>query len=227
MRNAYLLLEQIGPDFGYFPSGAKCWLTIPKRLEAMVKQYLADNNLPWRTTQGKRYVGGFIGSDDELSEWISPKVEDWAFAIKRLAGAAAKYPQTAYNGLVRSLQCEWQYICRIVEGAARYLEPLEKAIREVFLPALLDVDPNAITDDLRNLIAHSVKNGGMAIPNPVEAAPLLYQSSVEASSLLVEALHSGGSLNLKAHQTQVRQASKSAKKARLAAEKASLPALKN
>ena len=108
MRNAYLLLEQIGPDFGYFPSGAKCWLTIPKRLEAMVKQYLADNNLPWRTTQGKRYVGGFIGSDDELSEWISPKVEDWAFAIERLAGAAAKYPQTAYNGLVRSLQCEWQ-----------------------------------------------------------------------------------------------------------------------
>ena len=108
LRNAYLLLEQIGPDFGYFPSGAKCWLTIPKRLEAMVKQYLADNNLPWRTTQGKRYVGGFIGSDDELSEWISPKVEDWAFAIKRLAGAAAKYPQTAYNGLVRSLQCEWQ-----------------------------------------------------------------------------------------------------------------------
>ena len=66
----------------------------------------------------------------------------------------------------------------------------------------------------------------MAIPNPVEAAPLLYQSSVEASSLLVEALHSGGSLNLKAHQTQVRQASKSAKKARLAAEKASLEELK-
>ena len=66
----------------------------------------------------------------------------------------------------------------------------------------------------------------MAIPNPVEAAPLLYQSSVEASSLLVEALHSGGSLNLKAHQTQVRQASKSAKKARLAAEKTSLEELK-
>ena len=71
-----------------------------------------------------------------------------------------------------------------------------------------------------------MKNGGLAIPNPVEAAPLLYKSSVEASSVLVEALRSGGSLNQKAHRECVRQASKSAKTARLATEKAGLEEMK-
>ncbi|EJK61421.1 hypothetical protein THAOC_18097 [Thalassiosira oceanica] len=124
-----------------------CWLTIPERMEEEVKQFLADNGLPWQTTQGKRHVGGFIGSEDALSAWIEPKVENWTFAIER-ASAAVRYPQTAYTGLARSLQCEWQYICRVVEGAERYLEPLEKAIREEFLPALLGVDKAEIGDDL-------------------------------------------------------------------------------
>ncbi|EJK51245.1 hypothetical protein THAOC_29600, partial [Thalassiosira oceanica] len=88
-RNVYKRLEQIiEPDFGYFPAGAKCWLTIPKRMEEEVKQYLADNGLPWQVTQGKRYVRGFIGSEDALSERIEPKVEHWTFAIERLANAA-------------------------------------------------------------------------------------------------------------------------------------------
>jgi len=226
LRNVYKLLEQIGPDFGYYPAGAKCWLTIPERWEEEVKQYLADNDLPWQTTTGKRYVGGFIGSEDALRAWIEPKVEDWKFGIERLAAAAVRYPQTAYTGLNRSLQCEWQYISRVVEGAEQYLEPLEEAIREEFLPALLGVDKTEIDDDMRNLIAHSVKNGGMAIPNPVEAAPLLYKSSVEASSVLVEALRSGGSLNQTAHRECVRQAGKSAKQARLATEKANLDEMK-
>ncbi|EJK63533.1 hypothetical protein THAOC_15800, partial [Thalassiosira oceanica] len=98
-RNVYKRLEQIGPDFGYFPAGAKCWLTVPKRREEEVKQYLADNGLPWQVTQGKRYVGGFIGSEDALSEWIEPKVEDWTFAIERLANAAVRYPPDGIHRL--------------------------------------------------------------------------------------------------------------------------------
>ncbi|EJK56172.1 hypothetical protein THAOC_23994, partial [Thalassiosira oceanica] len=98
-RNVYKRLEQIGPDFGYFPAGAKCWLTVPKRMEQEVKQYLADNGLPWQVTQGKRYVGGFIGSEDALSEWIEPKVEDWTFAIERLANAAVRYPPDGIHRL--------------------------------------------------------------------------------------------------------------------------------
>ncbi|EJK76800.1 hypothetical protein THAOC_01421 [Thalassiosira oceanica] len=103
-RNVYKRLEQIGPDFWYFPAGAKCWLTIPKRKEEEVTQFLPDNGLPWQVTQGKRYVGGFIGSEDALSAWIEPKVENWTFAIERLARAAVRYPQTAYTSLARSLQ---------------------------------------------------------------------------------------------------------------------------
>jgi len=142
------------------------------------------------------------------------------------SAAAVRYPQAAHTGLTRSLQGEWQYICRVMEGAEQYLGPLEKAIREVFLPNLLGVDKADIDDDMRNLISHSVKNGGMAIPNPVEAAPLLYESSVNASSILVESLLTGGNLNQKAHRENVRQAGKSAKKARLVAEMASLEDMK-
>eukprot|EP00957_Ditylum_brightwellii_P070661 5370175-Ditylum_brightwellii.AAC.1 len=55
---------------------------------------------------GMRYVGGFIDTEATRLEWVTPQVLNWAEGVRILAGYATQYPQTAYAGLVMSLQAE-------------------------------------------------------------------------------------------------------------------------
>jgi hypothetical protein len=72
--------------------------------------------------------------------------------VEILARIASRFPQTAYVCLASSLQAKWQYICRVVPGAEHYLGLIETAIREKFIPALLQVsDP--VDDTFRQLLS--------------------------------------------------------------------------
>ncbi len=62
------------------------------------------------------------------------------------------------------------------------LEPVEKAIH------LLGDDGQVDDKFLRQLLAHGVKQGGMATRNPVESADRLHTASKDATSLLVDSL---------------------------------------
>eukprot|EP00957_Ditylum_brightwellii_P094769 7217013-Ditylum_brightwellii.AAC.1 len=66
--------------------------------------------------EGQRYVGGYIGAEATRLEWVRPQIEKWADGVRTLTSFAKQYPQTAYAGLVMSLQAEWQYLQRTVPG---------------------------------------------------------------------------------------------------------------
>jgi hypothetical protein len=51
---------------------------------------------------------------------MDPKVKKWVAGIGILAHITSRFSQTAYAGLVSSLQAEWQYLCRVVPGAERF-----------------------------------------------------------------------------------------------------------
>ena len=67
------------------------------------------------------------------------KVEKWVELISRLAAIATHHPQAAYTALVRSVQCEWQYVQRTIAGCGPRFAPIEQALSERLLPALLGV----------------------------------------------------------------------------------------
>jgi hypothetical protein len=93
---------------------------------------------------------------------------------------------------------------------------VEDALRNKFIPALLGTT-NPTSDDLRLLIAQGVKQGGLAIRNPVETAERLYCTSTEATDLLVQSLLSNSPLYNEAHAGCVRAAGNAARKERIAA----------
>jgi hypothetical protein len=127
--------------------------------------------------------------------------------------------------VVSSLQAEWQYISRVVPGAERFLGPIEKTICEKFIPALLQVsDP--VDDKFRLLLSQGVKQGGLALRNPVTSAPLLHQSSTDACELLVKALLENGELCADGHKACVREAGDRARKVRIKEEEVSLDEMK-
>jgi len=44
------------------------------------------------------------------AQWLQPQIQQWVKGVERLAQVAPRYPQTAYAGLTKSLQLEWQYL---------------------------------------------------------------------------------------------------------------------
>jgi hypothetical protein len=75
---------------------------------------------------------------------------------------ADTYPQSAYAGLQKSLQQEWQFVQRVVEGIGESFTDVQKAITECFLPALFR-DNLDEKEDIRLLLCGlPVKHAGLA-----------------------------------------------------------------
>ena len=75
-----------------------------------------------------------------------------------------------------SLQAEWQYLCRLCPQAGPHLAPVEQAIWESLILALLDLD-SPTDDNFYQLLEHGVKQGGMSLHNPCKDVPWLHQAS--------------------------------------------------
>jgi len=72
---------------------------------------------------GSKYVGGYVGSEQDLDEWLSEKVMKWVNSVNCLASAAEQFPHSAHTVLTKSLQHEWGYIQRIIAGTETYFHP--------------------------------------------------------------------------------------------------------
>ncbi len=104
-------LMEKGPSVGYFPEPAKSYHISPKEEEAEARAAFKEAGDEVNFCRGKHYLGGFNGSEAMLERWLDPMVKKWVAGIKTLARIAVRFPQTAYAGLVSSLQAKWQYIC--------------------------------------------------------------------------------------------------------------------
>ena len=60
-----------------------------------------------------RYLGGFVGERGAERRWVQTKVEGWAESMKTLEGVARKHLQSAYAGLQKSIQQEWEFVQRV------------------------------------------------------------------------------------------------------------------
>jgi hypothetical protein len=105
---------------------------------------------------GHRYLGGFIGEDDALREWLREKPKHWEEAVADLATVAPNFPQTAYAGLQKSLQQEWQFVQRVTQGIGPEFRDIELVLAKTFLPTLFGDDYDEV-DPRRKLSCLPVK----------------------------------------------------------------------
>lgn len=208
-------LKAAGPWFGYFPEPEKSFHICPAEEEEAARNAFEAMGLSVRFSRGQRYVGGFVGARERLREWLGPMVREWVAAIHTLAAVAKRYPQTAYVGLVASLQGEWQYVSRVIPHISNDLQPIEDAIRTVFIPALFGGKPVRVTDEFRQLLGNSVKKAGLGIRNAVASADRLFEASEAATALLVDSLLNGTDLGIESHRQCVRSAAAKMRKERL------------
>jgi hypothetical protein len=198
------LMEE-GPYYGYFPEAEKTRVICSLADEPEARAAFLSRGISVTCSRGERYLGGFVRGEKEKEQWLLKKVEEWARCVKILGHIAKRYPQTAYAGFVTCLQAEWQYVARTTPSIGALFDPVERAIRNTFLPSLFGVE--AVTREQRELMAHGVKQAGLAIRNPIDCAQLNYDVSGRVVKELVRSMTTGLELNLAVHKKKVRAAS--------------------
>ena len=102
---------------------------------------------------------------------------------------------------------EWQYLQRNVPGVGILMGPIE-APREKFFPSIFGRED--ITAEFQKILGHSVKHGGLGIPDPRLSVECAYNTYKAASGKLVDSLLGGSILSYVGHRACVRKASQSA-----------------
>jgi hypothetical protein len=203
IRKAQLLLQEWGPQRGYYPEPSKSVLVTPPFTTPDQLTPLTEFN--YQVTEGSRYIGGFVGSASTQTTWLNSKIDTWLSAINKLASVAKRFPQSALAGLVKSLQGEWQYLQRVTPNVGDAFAPLEQALSTTFLPALFDATPTEIAN-IRPLLSLPVRMGGLGIPDPTKLGPTNHTTSNTGTSLLQSSLLANTPLSSTAHEIQIAEA---------------------
>ena len=115
------------------------------------------------TTEGHKHLGAALGSRSYFEEHVGEKVEDWVSQVMKLAEFAVSQPQASYAAFTFGRRHWWTYFLRRLPDIADLLEPLERAISDVLIPALLE---HQVTETERDLLALPVRMGGLGLVNP-------------------------------------------------------------
>ncbi|CAH3146181.1 unnamed protein product [Porites lobata] len=137
-----------GPPLGYFPNPQKCWLIVKPEKERPAKEIFSETTINI-TTEGRKHLGAALGSRDFFEEYVDEKVEEWVAQVTVLAEFATAQPQSSYAAFVFGLRHRWTYFLRTVPDIAPFLEPLERAIADLLVPAITE---HVTTQEERDLL---------------------------------------------------------------------------
>ena len=175
-------LSSSGPAFGYFPNAKKCWLITKPEKEEEARAVFGATAINI-TTEGHKHLGAALGSRSYFEEYVGQKVEDWVSQVMKLAEFAVSQPQASYVAFTFGLRHRWTYFLRTLPDIADLLDPLERAISDVLIPALLE---HQVTETERDLLALPVRMGGLGLVNPVNQSRQEYEASIKATAPLVK-----------------------------------------
>ena len=173
-----------GPARGYYSEPTKSILVVALGDVARAEEHFRGIGI--RVMTGHRYLGGFIVDADAERGWLREKIRGWTESVKLLEGVSHKHPQSSYAGLQKSLQQEWAFVDRVTPGVGDAFDPVEEALREIFVPALYKGLREGVPE--REITRLPVKQAGLALPDPTQTAPDNWTSSCVITGHLVAAL---------------------------------------
>ncbi len=172
-----------GPAFGYYPKASKSWLIVkPEELERAKEIFRGTEvNI---TTQGHKYLGGFIGTEESSRDYMDSLVKDWLSQLDVLISIAKTEPQAAYSAYVSGFKHKMMYFIRTIPKMADAIRPLDEKINQEFIPAITEGHHCSHTQ--RMLLSLPVKMGGLGVPMLTELCESEYKNSKRATEQLTE-----------------------------------------
>ena len=174
-------LSESGPPLGYFPNAKKCWLIIKPEREQAAREVFRDTAINV-TIEGHKHLGEALGSRSFLQEFVGEKVDEWVNEVTKLADFAISQPQASYAAFTFGLRHRWTYFLRTLPDIAELLEPLERPINELLIPAVIDY---TVTKVERDLLGFPVRMRDLGFTDPVVTSSSEYEASIKVTNLLV------------------------------------------
>ena len=101
--------------------------------EETARSMFPDVNI---TSQGQRYLGSYIGTEEGQTEFVRNEVAKWESEIDQICDIALNEPQLAYTAYNVGLSKRWSYIMRTTPGISDQLGTIEEKIHQKLLPAI-------------------------------------------------------------------------------------------
>ena len=127
-------LIELGPKYGYFPEPEKSYVIVNPDCLLKAREIFQEFDI--NVVEGSRFLGGYIGAEEEKTNWLEKKIDTWVICISILSNAAIQFPQEAFTGFTKCLQSEWFFTQRVLGGKGDHFSRLKDCIRNIFLPKL-------------------------------------------------------------------------------------------
>ena len=172
-----------GPALGYHPKPSKSWLIVKESQRGRAEEIFRGVGINI-TYEGKKYLGGFVGTDEGTTKYVKELVANWVEELKNLTMIAKSEPQSAYSGFTAGFKHKMTYFIRTIPNLSAILKPLDDEIDSKFIPAI--TEGHQCSDEERKLLSLPVRLGGLGLPIFSELCEREYRNSVRATQQLSE-----------------------------------------
>ena len=107
-------LKDRGSPRGKFPDTTKSILVVALRNLSREEEFFCD--MGTKIVTGSHSLGVLVRDRAAEYSWLAKKVKGWTESVKTIPGVARKHPQSAYTGLQKSLQKEWEFVQQVTPG---------------------------------------------------------------------------------------------------------------
>ena len=163
-----------GPLLGYYPNPDKSWLVVKQELFDKATEKFNDTGVNI-TTEGRKYLGGFIGTNQGKEKHVNNLIEKWSKQLIKLSSIAKFEPQAAYTAFVSGFRHRFTYHIRTIPDLSAQLQNVDHIIDHHFIPAITDGRKLSCIE--RKLFALPVRLGGLGIPILSEMCDYEHQNS--------------------------------------------------
>ena len=164
---------------------SKTWLVVKESHLEFAKTIFSDSGVHI-TTDGRIYLGSFIGSYDMKYSFVQTKVKSCIAGLGELTLVINTQPHAAFCGFTHGIVNNWRYMFRITGQIENSIQPLKDAIRHKFVPAV--TGRLRISENERIVVSLPAGMGGLNICIPKELAKDEYVNSRTATEPLIRAI---------------------------------------
>ena len=183
IRTWWNTLNESGPSMGYLPNAKKTWLILKNENNIQKAQRVFKDTGINISTVGKKHLGACLGSPAFKTEYVSEKVSVWLKQLERLTDFAQTDPHAAYAAYTFGFMQRWKYVQRTIPGISDLFQPIERCLRDKFIPALVG---KSVSDHERKVLSLPTRFGGLNLQNPTKTADKEYEWSVKLTTSLTQ-----------------------------------------
>ena len=152
---------------GYFQELTNSILVVAPRNLARAEDFFCSMGI--KVVTGSCYLGVFFDNREAKDRWLAENVQGWTDSVKMMSWVAHKHPHSAYAGLYKLLQQEWEFVQWFIPNIGDAFSLVEQALRDAFISALFQGLGEGTLG--KGVTRVPVKQADLALPDPTKTSP--------------------------------------------------------